>query len=466
MPAASSAATARNDVVVLPSVPVMPTTPSSWLGSPYHHAAAVGERGPGRRRRRAAAARPRARRARRARPPRRPAAAAATKSWPSTCSPGTATNSDPGADGARVVGDAADRDRGQRRRPDRPAVAARPAQPALGGQPLDRGRRAGAARRGSAAASSVVDRRRRVIARPAVASARPATRPAAGSRGRRMTRSWAPVSSSHSPAERALVLVQARTAARPRAARGARPADVDAAEVHLARSPRGSRAGSPASGAGGARPGCVAPGRRRGRPSGRSTAGRRGGTGRRPGERRRPPASPAPRGGRGGRPRGPPSTRRRTTRAARTRSGAARRSRAAGRRSGRGRPRPARAGARSPPPTRLAASRASWRTTTTPSRSAPRIRCRVDFAIPLERGVLVGAAPSGSDIRWRDGWISSIGWKPARRDRVAVAGSRPGPRRRPRRRRRRSPASASATATRRAAAAARRAPAATGPRGR
>ena len=39
-PAASRAATARNDVVVLPSVPVIPTTPSSWLGSPYHQAAA------------------------------------------------------------------------------------------------------------------------------------------------------------------------------------------------------------------------------------------------------------------------------------------------------------------------------------------------------------------------------------------------------------------------------------------
>ena len=39
-PAASSAATARNDVVVLPSVPVIPMTPSSRLGSPYHHAAA------------------------------------------------------------------------------------------------------------------------------------------------------------------------------------------------------------------------------------------------------------------------------------------------------------------------------------------------------------------------------------------------------------------------------------------
>ncbi len=40
-PAASSAATARNEVVVLPSVPVIPTTARSWLGSSYHQAAAV-----------------------------------------------------------------------------------------------------------------------------------------------------------------------------------------------------------------------------------------------------------------------------------------------------------------------------------------------------------------------------------------------------------------------------------------
>ena len=39
-PAASSAAAARNEVVVLPSVPVIPTTPRSRDGSPYHQAAA------------------------------------------------------------------------------------------------------------------------------------------------------------------------------------------------------------------------------------------------------------------------------------------------------------------------------------------------------------------------------------------------------------------------------------------
>ena len=39
-PAASSAAAARNEVVVLPSVPVTPMTPSSRDGSPHHQPAA------------------------------------------------------------------------------------------------------------------------------------------------------------------------------------------------------------------------------------------------------------------------------------------------------------------------------------------------------------------------------------------------------------------------------------------
>ncbi len=39
VPAASRAATASMDVVVLPSVPVTPTTARSRLGSPYHQAA-------------------------------------------------------------------------------------------------------------------------------------------------------------------------------------------------------------------------------------------------------------------------------------------------------------------------------------------------------------------------------------------------------------------------------------------
>ena len=38
-PDASSAAAASMDVVVLPSVPVTPSTARAWLGSPYHQAA-------------------------------------------------------------------------------------------------------------------------------------------------------------------------------------------------------------------------------------------------------------------------------------------------------------------------------------------------------------------------------------------------------------------------------------------
>ena len=45
MPAASSADTARNEVVVLPSVPVTPTVAISCDGSRYHHAAALASDG-------------------------------------------------------------------------------------------------------------------------------------------------------------------------------------------------------------------------------------------------------------------------------------------------------------------------------------------------------------------------------------------------------------------------------------
>ena len=125
-PAASSAATARNEVVVLPSVPVIPIAPSARDGSPYH------QRRPGRGRARAedttscGSARP-APGARRSPPPRRPPAAPATKSWPSTWKPGTATNSVPAPDRPRVVGDAPDLDVGQPGGPDRQVVPARAA---------------------------------------------------------------------------------------------------------------------------------------------------------------------------------------------------------------------------------------------------------------------------------------------------------------------------------------------------
>jgi hypothetical protein len=53
--------------------------------------------------------------------------------------------------------------------------------------------------------------------------------------------------------------------------------------------------------------------------------------------------------------------------------------------------------------------------------SAWRIRCRVDFEMPSK--MATSSAPaSGSDIRWRDGWISSIGWKPAARSVCEYAG--------------------------------------------
>ena len=95
MPAASSAAVARNEVVVLPSVPVIPTTASSALGSPYHQAAAVARAG--RVSSTTSCGRSTSGRARSTSATEAPArAAAATKSWPSAWRPGTATNSDPG----------------------------------------------------------------------------------------------------------------------------------------------------------------------------------------------------------------------------------------------------------------------------------------------------------------------------------------------------------------------------------
>ena len=45
MPAGLEGRAARNDVVVLPLVPVTPTRSSSRLGSPYHHAAAEARAG-------------------------------------------------------------------------------------------------------------------------------------------------------------------------------------------------------------------------------------------------------------------------------------------------------------------------------------------------------------------------------------------------------------------------------------
>ena len=101
-------------------------------------------------------------------------------------------------------------------------------------------------------------------------------------------------------------------------------------------------------------------------------------------------------------------------RAARTRSAAARRSRAAGRRSGRGRPRRGSLGAREPVarPRRADPARRGGRRRPRP-RSAPRIRWRVDLAIASKTPSSSAPAPAAATTRWRDGWISSIGWNPA-----------------------------------------------------
>ena len=130
MPAASSAATARNAVVVLPSVPVTPTTASSRLGSPYHHAAAAA----------------RARRARAhdelgdpdvghrplhdrgGRPGgRRQGDVVVAVDVLARDRHEDAARCDP----ARVVGDAADADRPERRGADRPAILAGAPQPGV-----------------------------------------------------------------------------------------------------------------------------------------------------------------------------------------------------------------------------------------------------------------------------------------------------------------------------------------------
>ena len=137
IPAASSAATARNDVVVLPSVPVIPTMPRSRDGSPDHQPAACARAGlaaatttwgrpaPGTGRSTTAAAAP-------------AAAARVTKSCPSTWKPGTATNSDPGPDLPRILRDAGHARPGELR-PRRSAGigVAHLADHARGGQPVE-----------------------------------------------------------------------------------------------------------------------------------------------------------------------------------------------------------------------------------------------------------------------------------------------------------------------------------------
>ena len=133
MPAASSAADARNEVVVLPSVPVIPTTASSRLGSPYHHAArrpraagwlrptmSCGSATSGSGRSTMAAAAP---------------ASAARRHEVVAVDVGAGDRHEQRArpDLARIVGDAADLDGGEAARADRAAIAA--ARRAAGRQP-------------------------------------------------------------------------------------------------------------------------------------------------------------------------------------------------------------------------------------------------------------------------------------------------------------------------------------------
>ena len=371
------------------------------------------------------------------------AAAVATNSCPSTCWPGTATKRLAGGHVARVLGHAADRDPGQRRRPDRPAVAAGAPDEAVGREPLDQARRAGRA----------PTARRRAGARPAFgrssAKARPRRGPRAGrgrsradrrpARGRRSARATA----RRTPA----CAGTARTADRPRAARRAirRRRRRRGPSRH---NPRGWPAGSPASEAGGARPDGP-PARSRGRRSGPWTAGHRAGRrsarrGARPRLRRR---TRRPRlevdemaGGQGGQPPGDEG-RSRPEREVTTLAGLEEEAVEAveGHRPA---PRP---GSTKPSPAPSAPIRASWRTTTSPSRSAPRIRWRVDLAIASKTAVSSAgpspvpvAARSGSVTRCRDGWISSIGRNPAarmaaRKARVAGGHLRDRPPPRPRR---------------------------------
>ena len=341
------------------------------------------------------------------------AAAAATKSWPSTWSPGIATNSEPGPDVARVVRHAADRDVGETGRADRPAVAAGPAQPALGGQAVDQVRRGRAASVGSAAARrSAIVRRRSSPHQAGDAGREPSSRVAAAAGSRARGRRSAPATARRSDA----CAGRGRTSARPRPARGA----PRARRRH--RGPSRSQPSRIASWMARQRsrwsaPGCVRPGRRRGRPSGRSRGGRRGGTGPGPPAASRRHRRRAPRGRRGGRPRGPPATSRRTRPAA-EREVASLPGReqqvveAVERRLGRlGR------GRRTPPRHRRRPrrDRRGGR-----RRSADALRGRGSaggstWRCGRTRASSSTPSASGSEIRWRDGWISSIGAKPAAR---------------------------------------------------
>ena len=251
IPAASRAAVARNDVVVLPSVPVIPTTASSALGSRYHHAAAVasaarvssttscGRSLSGSARSTSAADAPaRGRRSH--------------EVVPVGVQPGHRHEERAGANVARVVGDAADRDRRQAGRPDRPAVATGAAQAALRGQARDQ--------------PAELDRLGQVGGREKLGDGRLGHRPisAGGAAGQAADPVAARVEDAFVgagqlqplPAERLLVLVEpVQRVALLRLACGRRRRPRRRGPSRC--SPRGSRAGSPASAGGAARPECV-----------------------------------------------------------------------------------------------------------------------------------------------------------------------------------------------------------------
>ena len=134
-PAASSAATARNEVVVLPSVPVIPTTPSSSRRVAVPPAGRVGEGGPGRGHDELRAAASRARPARRSPRRRRPRPRRATYSCAVDVEPRDRDEQRPLLDLARVLGDAPDGTSPDAADADRQVVAPCAAQEAGGVEP-------------------------------------------------------------------------------------------------------------------------------------------------------------------------------------------------------------------------------------------------------------------------------------------------------------------------------------------
>ena len=377
----------------------------------------LGERGPRGARRRAAAGRRRRPGARRAPRRRRRPRPGPRSRGRRRGSPGTAANSDPSPDRARVVGHAPDLDVAQRRGADRQVVATRAADQVGGPEAVDEARRARAARpapRRRAAldgAASALGRSGSVTRRvpgPPRGPRRAIARPAAYRHGR-ATCSWAPASATQVAPNDRLCSYRPWVGS-PGAGSRRAPGDVDAAQVHLGPA-LGQREldRAPAQQVHRARVvvAALGPVRR----SGPSTGARRGGTGRGRPARRRPGRPRAPRGRRDGP---------RPARAATSATNSV----------GPGEPEaaPLAGGAQEPEEPAQGRRRAPRSRVTSPSRS-PR-----PAGVPAQHGdpVALGAADplpgrlrdaastasaspsagSGSAIRWREGWISSIAWKP------------------------------------------------------